>query len=179
MLEDDGSPEHRALAEPGAARSSPSTASTLRDGGDPRRRRADGARAARHRAAGRDDRPLADRRRRVAPWRRTTADALYGLPLDAFVPERDALAKRLRAEARRDEADEIKALRKPSVAAWAVNQAVRSQPKAARALWEAGDALIAAQDDLLAGKGDAAGLRPRPRASATRSTRCSTRSAAC
>src|SRR4051794_9485819 len=87
------------------------------------------------------------------------ADALYGLPADAFVPERDALAKRLRAEGRRAEADEIKALRKPSAAAWAVNQAVRSQPKAARALWDAGDALVAAQEDLLAGRGDAAGLR--------------------
>src|SRR3954452_599693 len=87
------------------------------------------------------------------------ADDLYGLPLDAFVPERDALAKRLRADKRREEADEVKALRKPSVAAWAVNQAVRSQPKAARALWDAGDALVAAQDDLLSGRGDAAGLR--------------------
>src|SRR3954452_17985688 len=60
------------------------------------------------------------------------ADNLYGLPLEQFVPERDALAKRLRAEKRRADADEIKALRKPSVAAWADNQAVRSQPKAAR-----------------------------------------------
>jgi len=87
------------------------------------------------------------------------ADALYGLPLDAFIAERDALAKRLRADGRRDEADEVKALRKPSVAAWAVNQVVRSQPKPARALWNAGDALIAAQDDLLAGRADAATLR--------------------
>src|SRR4051812_42676867 len=87
------------------------------------------------------------------------ADALYGLPLEQFVPERDALAKRLRAEKRREEADEIKALRKPSVAAWAVNQVVRSQPKAARALWDAGDALVPAQHDLLSGRGDAAGLR--------------------
>src|SRR4051794_4988693 len=87
------------------------------------------------------------------------ADALYGLTLDAFVPERDALAKRLRAEGDRAAADEVKALRKPSVAAWAVNQTVRSQPKAARALWDAGDALIAAQEDLLGGSGDAAALR--------------------
>jgi len=87
------------------------------------------------------------------------ADALYGLRLDAFVPERDALAKRLRADGRRAEADEVKALRKPSVAAWAVNQVVRSQPKPARVLWKAGDALIAAQDDLLAGRADAAKLR--------------------
>src|SRR3954471_20970836 len=87
------------------------------------------------------------------------ADNLYGPPLEQFVPERDALAKRLRAEKRRADADEIKALRKPSVAAWAVNQTVRSQPKAARALWDAGDALIAAQEDLLGGSGDAAALR--------------------
>jgi hypothetical protein len=87
------------------------------------------------------------------------ADDLYGLPLDAFVPERDALVKRLRADGRGDEANEVKALRKPSVAAWAVNQVVRTQPKESRALWQAGDALIAAQEALLAGKGDAAALR--------------------
>src|SRR4051795_1382837 len=87
------------------------------------------------------------------------ADNLYGLPLEQFVPQRDALAKRLRADKRREDAAEVKALRKPSVAAWAVNQAVRSQPKAARALWDAGDALIAAQEDLLSGRGDAAALR--------------------
>src|SRR4051794_8354592 len=87
------------------------------------------------------------------------ADDLYGLALDAFVPARDALAKRLRADGDRAAADEVKALRKPSVAAWAVNQAVRSQSKAARALWDAGDALIAAQEALLGGSGDAAALR--------------------
>src|SRR6478736_6685161 len=83
-------------------------------------------------------------------------DALYGLPLDAFVPERDALAKRLRADKRREEADAVKALRKPSVAAWAANQVLRSQPGQRDALLEAGDALRAAQEDLLAGRGDAA-----------------------
>jgi hypothetical protein len=86
-------------------------------------------------------------------------DDLYGLPLDRFVAERDALAKRLRADGRRAEADEVKALRRPSVAAWAVNQVIRSQARAARALWDAGDALIAAQDALLAGRGDAGALR--------------------
>src|SRR3954451_15499756 len=87
------------------------------------------------------------------------ADDLYGRPLDAFVPERDALAKPLRADGDRAAADAVKALRKPSVAAWAVNQAVRSQPKAARTLWDAGDALIQAQEELLGGSGDAAALR--------------------
>ena len=58
-------------------------------------------------------------------------DALYGLALDEFVPARDALAKRARAEGRREDAAAIAALRKPSVAAWAANQAIRSQPRAA------------------------------------------------
>src|ERR671929_31286 len=62
------------------------------------------------------------------------ADDLYGLPLDAFVPERDALAKRLRADNRREDAAAVRALRKPSVAAWAANQVLRSQPSKAREL---------------------------------------------
>ena len=61
------------------------------------------------------------------------ADALYGLPLEDFVAERDALAKRLRGEGRREDAQAVKALAKPTVAAWAVNQAVRARPREARA----------------------------------------------
>src|SRR3954447_10120518 len=88
---------------------------------------------------------------------RLPVDELYGLALDEFVPRRDALAKRLRADGRREEAAEIAALRKPSVAAWAANQAIRSQPRAARELWSAGDDLIAAHEAIIAGKktGDA------------------------
>ena len=86
-------------------------------------------------------------------------DRLYGLPREEFVAERDALAKQLRADGRRDEAVAIKALGKPTVAAWAANQAVRSQKRAARDLWKAGDALSAAQDAVLAGKGSGAKLR--------------------
>src|SRR5512133_4011094 len=86
-------------------------------------------------------------------------DRLYGLALDAFVGERDALAKELRAAGRRDEAAAVKKLGKPSVAAWAVNQALRTQGKAARELWQAGDALAAAQDAILAGEGSGADLR--------------------
>ena len=41
------------------------------------------------------------------------ADKLYGLPLEDFIAERDAFAKALRAQGRRAEADEVKALRKP------------------------------------------------------------------
>jgi hypothetical protein len=86
-------------------------------------------------------------------------DALYGLALDAFVPARDGLARRLRADGRREDADEVAALRKPSVAAWAANQAVRTQPKAARELWKAGDALRRAHAAIVSGEGDGEALR--------------------
>ncbi len=76
-------------------------------------------------------------------------DELYGLPLAEFVPARDALAK---AGDR-----SIKKLRKPSVAAWAVNQVVRKP--GLKPLLKAGDALIAAQEALLSGSGDGRTLR--------------------
>jgi hypothetical protein len=84
---------------------------------------------------------------------------LYGLPLDRFVPERTALAKALRGAGRPDEAKRVAALRKPSVAAWAVNQLVRTQQRELAALLRAGDELRRAQEGLVAGRGDAAALR--------------------
>src|SRR3954469_16604587 len=86
-------------------------------------------------------------------------DRLYGVALEEFVAERDALAKSLRRDGRRDAAKEIKALTKPTVGAWAANQAVRARRRESQALWDAGDALHAAQAALLAGSGDAAALR--------------------
>jgi hypothetical protein len=87
------------------------------------------------------------------------ADELYGLPLERFVGERGALAKALRADGRREEAAEVAGLRKPSVAAWAVNQLVRTQGRAMGELFDAGDALRRAQADVLAGQGDGRTLR--------------------
>src|SRR4051794_36382292 len=78
-------------------------------------------------------------------------DRLYGLPLDEFVPERDALAKRLRAAGDRAGADEVKKLPKPTRAAWAVNRLARDQPADVKALVSAGKALARAQKDLLSG----------------------------
>jgi hypothetical protein len=75
------------------------------------------------------------------------------------VAERGALARALRADGRREEAAEVAGLRKPSVAAWAVNQLVRTQGRAANELFDAGDAVGAAQADLVAGRGDARALR--------------------
>jgi len=86
-------------------------------------------------------------------------DDLYGLPLDQFIPERTALARELRKAGERERAAEVAALRKPSVAAWAVNQLVRTQRKPVADLLAAGDALRAAQDDVLNGRGDAQSLR--------------------
>jgi hypothetical protein len=85
-------------------------------------------------------------------------DDLYGLPLERFTPERNALAKQLRAEGRRDEAAQVAAMRKPSVGAWAVNQLVRTQRRAVKELFTTGDALRRAQSELLAGRGDAGEL---------------------
>jgi hypothetical protein len=87
------------------------------------------------------------------------AGELYGVPLDQFVLERDALVKALRSSGDREEAARAAKLPKPSVAAWTVNQLVRTQGRAVGELFDAGDAVMAAQSDLLAGRGDADALR--------------------
>ncbi len=87
------------------------------------------------------------------------ADDLYGGERDGFVAGRAALARALRAEGRRDEAGAVARLRKPSVAAWAVNRLVRAEPAAFDELLAAGDALRACQEGLLAGGGDRQALR--------------------
>lgn len=87
------------------------------------------------------------------------SDDLYGLPLDRFVPERNALAKALRGAGERERAAEVAALRKPSVAAWAVNQLARTQRQAMGELLAAGDGLREAHEQVLAGRGDGRSLR--------------------
>ena len=85
-------------------------------------------------------------------------DDLYGLPLDEFTKARDELAKELRTAGKKEAADEVKSLRKPSVSAWAVNQAVRRRPQDAKALVKAGDELRKAQRGVVSGR-DPGGLR--------------------
>ena len=85
-------------------------------------------------------------------------DALYALPPSQFTAARNALVKTLRAEKRRDEADAVKALKRPSVPAWALNQVARSSPDALQAVLDAGAAVVAAQRRALSGVRDA-GLR--------------------
>ena len=79
------------------------------------------------------------------------ADELYALPPGEFTRARDERAKALRKDGRRDEADAVKALRKPTLAAWALNQLARQRPKEVERLLAAGEALRAAQEELLAG----------------------------
>src|SRR3954464_3795685 len=99
------------------------------------------------------------------------ADDLYGLPLDEFTSARDALAKRLRGEKRRDDADFVQRLRRPSVAAGGGHFARGRAGAAAGALilavrphgvaerLAAGEELRAARGALLQGAGDAAAVR--------------------
>jgi len=85
-------------------------------------------------------------------------DRLYGLPLDEFVRARDEAAKGLRRAGEREAAEAVKALRKPTAGAWALNQAIRRRRRERDALLAAGERLRAAHDALLSG-GDAAELR--------------------
>jgi hypothetical protein len=75
---------------------------------------------------------------------------LYGVPPDRFTAERNALAKRLREAGEATSAQEVEALRRPPLSAWAVNQLVRERTPLLGDLWKAGDRLRKAHG----GKGD-------------------------
>jgi hypothetical protein len=86
-------------------------------------------------------------------------DELYCLPIEEFTPRRDALAKELRGDGQRDAATWVKGLRKPSAAAWVVNQLARSRTREAKELLAAGDGLRAAHERVVAGEAGADELR--------------------
>jgi len=75
----------------------------------------------------------------------TAVLAVYRGPLEEFISRRDALAKELRAGKRRDDADRVKALRKPSRTAWVLDTAVHEDPAAIEQLVEAINAAQAVQ----------------------------------
>jgi hypothetical protein len=79
-------------------------------------------------------------------------DGLFGLPREEFTEARNAVVRDLRKAGRKDEAEEVRALKKPSVSAWAVNQLARQHPQKVADLVKAGDALRKTQRDVLAGK---------------------------
>jgi hypothetical protein len=78
--------------------------------------------------------------------------SLYRESPDAFIPARDALAKRLKEGGDPDEAARVKALRKPTVPAWAVDQLATTDPEGVDALLAAGAALRSAQQAALSGR---------------------------
>jgi hypothetical protein len=77
------------------------------------------------------------------------ADELYALPLAEFTPARDAKAKELKGT---PEAAQVKALRKPSTAAWLVDLLVRREPGQVEQLLAVGAALREAQQAMSAGE---------------------------
>ena len=79
-------------------------------------------------------------------------DALYQGSLSGFVKRRNALAKQLREQGDKAAAQSVKALQKPSLGAWAVNQLWWSQPEPFEELLSAGARLRAL---LQSGDGDA------------------------
>jgi hypothetical protein len=92
-------------------------------------------------------------------------EALYGLPLDEFTKARDALARSRSKEQGKEAGAEVKALRKPSVVPWALNQLARRHPDEIEALLEAGARLRRAQTATLEG-GDPDELREASKAEA-------------
>jgi hypothetical protein len=82
--------------------------------------------------------------------REAAVDRLYELPLDEFTAARDELARRLKGQGDGDAGAEVKRLRKPSVAAWALNRVRRGDPGQSDELIEAGRRLREAQEQLIA-----------------------------
>lgn len=75
------------------------------------------------------------------------ADVLYGLPLGDFTPARDARAKALTSEDAKL-AKAVKALRKPSLAAWVVNLLVRRDTGQVEQVLQVGALLREAQESM-------------------------------
>ncbi len=81
-------------------------------------------------------------------------DQLYAQPPGEFTRVRNALARQLAASGAAQEAAALKGLTRPALAAWALNQAVRSAPEQLEQLLEAGRALRQAQRRVLSGVRD-------------------------
>jgi hypothetical protein len=86
------------------------------------------------------------------------ADALYDAPFEDFTKLRNELAKELRKSGDRAAADEVAGMRKPTRAAWAVNQVARGDRPTISRVLEAGERLRKAQEEALGG-GSGAALR--------------------
>jgi hypothetical protein len=88
----------------------------------------------------------------------TEIQGLYGLPLQEFTAARNALAKRLKKEGSKDDAEEVAGLPKPTVSAWAVNHLFTVEPERMEELLASGERARKALREILSG-GDAGALR--------------------
>ena len=79
-------------------------------------------------------------------------DRLYALDPGEFVAERDRVARELRDAGQREEAEQVKSLRKPTVSAATINQLTRRERREVDLLLDAGHRLREAQQKLLAGE---------------------------
>jgi hypothetical protein len=79
-------------------------------------------------------------------------DALFQLPLAEFTAARNALAARLKKAGQSSEAEQVKALPKPSLPAWTVNQLYHRKRDAFDRLIATGERFRQAQASHLAGK---------------------------
>ncbi|HEY7267023.1 MAG TPA: hypothetical protein VH501_04955 [Solirubrobacterales bacterium] len=86
-------------------------------------------------------------------------DELYHGPLEQFTGARNELAKSLRSDGEAKAAGWVKALQKPSRAAWLTNQLAVRKPKKVSRLLKVGEELRAAQQEMLSGSADRAKLR--------------------
>jgi len=84
---------------------------------------------------------------------RSNIDDLFQLPLTEFTAARNALAASLVAAGRAEDAAAVKALPKPPLSVWVVNQLYWRHRRAFDRLMAAGDRLRNAQASQLAGKG--------------------------
>ena len=85
---------------------------------------------------------------------RDALDELFTATLDAFVETRARLAAALTAAGRKDDAQALKKVRRPSPSAWATNQIVRRARAEVDAFLEASDRLRGSQGAIVAGRGD-------------------------
>ena len=87
------------------------------------------------------------------------AATLFRVPPEGFVAARDALVERLRSEGRGDDALAVKAVRKPTLTVWALNQLAERDPDGVGALLDAGSELRAAQQAAVSAASGADRLR--------------------
>src|SRR5688572_20686875 len=95
----------------------------------------------------------------VTPTADTDLQSLYRQPPERFIAARTALANRLRDDGNVAEAERIAKLRRPTLAASAINQAVAKWPGKASGLVAAGRQLRRVHDNALKNPGDPGVLR--------------------